>query len=64
MDSAQHCLDQCEECRRLVESAASDAEAHVLTVISRSWRGLAGQIDRYNAPVRNRGVGQEQGRLS
>jgi hypothetical protein len=64
MDSAQHCLDQSAECRRMVKSARSEAEARALKVISRSWLGLAGQIDRYNALVRNRGVGQEQGRLS
>jgi hypothetical protein len=63
MDSAQHCLDQSAECRRMVKSARSEAEARALKVISRSWLGLAGQIDRYNALVRNRGVGQEQGRL-
>jgi hypothetical protein len=64
MDSAQHCLDQSVECRRLMKSAQSEAEARVLKVISRSWLGLAGQIDRYNALVRNRRVGQEQGRRS
>jgi hypothetical protein len=53
MDSAQHCLDQSAECRRLVKSAPSnEAEARALKVISRSWLGLAGQIDRYDALVR------------
>jgi hypothetical protein len=56
MDSAQHCLDQSAECRRLVKSAQSEAEARALKVISRSWVGLAGQIDRYNELVRNRRV--------
>lgn len=56
MDSAQHCLDQSVECRRLMKSAQSEAEARALKVISRSWLGLAGQIDRYNAVVRNRRV--------
>jgi hypothetical protein len=64
MDSAQHCFDQSAECRRMVKSARSEAEARALKIISRSWLGLAGQIDRYNALLRNRGVGQEQGRLS
>ena len=54
MDSAQHCLDQSAECRRLIQLARSEAEAHALKVISRTWLGLAGQIDRYNALVRNR----------
>jgi hypothetical protein len=52
MDSAQHCLDQSAECRRLVQLAQSEAEAQALENIARSWSGLAGQIDRYNALVR------------
>jgi hypothetical protein len=56
MDSAQHCLDQSAECRRLLKLAQSEAEARALKVISRTWLGLAGQIDRYNALVRNRRV--------
>ena len=52
MDSAQHCLDQSAECRRLMKSAQSEAEAHALKNLSRSWVGLAGQIDRDNALVR------------
>jgi hypothetical protein len=59
MDSAQHCLDQSAECRRLLILARSEAEAHALKIISRSWSGLAGQIDRYNELVRNRGVVKE-----
>ncbi len=52
MDSAQHCLDQSTECRRLVKLAQSEAEAHALKILARGWAGLAGQIDRYNALVR------------
>jgi hypothetical protein len=52
MDSAQHCLDQSTECRRLVKLAQSEAEAQILKNLSRSWSGLAGLIDRYNALVR------------
>jgi hypothetical protein len=52
MDSAQHCLDQSAECRRLLKLAQSEAEARALKIISRSWSGLAGQIDRYNAIIR------------
>ena len=61
MDSAQHCLDQSAECRRLLKLARSEAEARALKIISRSWSGLAGQIDRYNALVREhrRVVGQK-----
>jgi hypothetical protein len=56
MDSAQHCLDQSAECRRLMKSAQSEVEAKVLKNLSQSWSRLAGQIDRYNELVRNRRV--------
>jgi hypothetical protein len=52
MDSAQHCLNQSAECRRLMKSAQSEAEAQALKNLSRAWSGLAGQIDRYNALMR------------
>jgi hypothetical protein len=52
MDSAQHCLDQSAECRRLIKLARSEADAYALKLLARSWSGLAGQIDRYNALVR------------
>jgi hypothetical protein len=55
MDSAQHCQDQSAECRRLVKLAQSEDEAQALKNLSRTWTGLAGQIDRYNALVRDRG---------
>lgn len=54
MDSAQHCLDQLAECRRLMNSAQSEAEAHALKQMCRTWTALAGQIDRYNALLRDR----------
>jgi hypothetical protein len=62
MDSPQRCLDQSAECRRLMKLAQSEAEAQALKNLSRSWVGLAGQIDRYNALVREQGrrvVGQK-----
>jgi hypothetical protein len=55
MDSAQHCQDQSAECRRLMKLAQSEDEAHALKNLSRTWTGLAGQIDRYNALVRDQG---------
>jgi hypothetical protein len=55
MDSAQHCRDQSAECRRLMKLAQSEAEAEVLRNLSISWARLAGQIDRYNAIVREQG---------
>ena len=58
MDSAQHCGDQAAECLRLMKLAQNKAEAEVLKNLSSSWSRLAGQIDRYNALVR------EQGRIA
>jgi hypothetical protein len=52
MDSARHCLDQSAECHRLIQLARSEADAYALKLLARSWSGLAGQIDRYNALVR------------
>ena len=52
MDSAQHCLKQSAECRRLMKLAQSEAEAQALKNLSRTWSGLAGPIDRYNALMR------------
>jgi hypothetical protein len=52
MDSAQHCIHQSAECRRLKELAQSEAEVQALKNLSRAWSGLAGQIDRYNALMR------------
>ena len=52
MDSAEHCLDQSTDCRRLVKLAPSEAEALALKNLARAWAGLAGQIDRYNELVR------------
>jgi len=34
--------------------APTEAEAQALRNLSRSWAGLAGQIDRYNTLVRER----------
>jgi hypothetical protein len=55
MDSAQHCRDQSTECLRLMKLAQSEAEAEVLRNLSSSWARLAGQIDRYNALMREQG---------
>jgi hypothetical protein len=53
MDSAKHCQDQSAECLRLKGLAQSEAETEVLRNLSHSWSRLAGQIDRYNALVRD-----------
>jgi len=53
MDSANHCQDQSAECLRLMKLAQSAAEAEMLRNMSHSWSRLAGQIDRYNALMRD-----------
>jgi hypothetical protein len=55
MDSAQHCKDQVAECLRLVKLAQNKDQAEVLRNLSSSWSRLAGQIDRYDALVREQG---------
>jgi hypothetical protein len=52
MDSPQHCRDQSAECVRLMGLAHSEAQAQVLRNLASSWSRLAGQIDRYNALIR------------
>jgi hypothetical protein len=52
MDSAQHCQNQAAECLRLIKKAKGEAEAQILRNIAQSWSRLAGQIDRYNAALR------------
>ena len=54
MDSTQHCRDQAAECLRLMKSVQNEAEAAVLRNLCQSWSRLAGQIDRYNALVRDK----------
>ena len=48
----QYCREQSAECRRLLKITQSEAEAMALRNISQSLTRLAGQIDRYNALVR------------
>ena len=55
MDSPQHCRDQSAECIRSIQSAKNEAEVQALKNLSRTWVGLAGQIDRYNVLVREQG---------
>ncbi|WFU44310.1 hypothetical protein QA640_18800 [Bradyrhizobium sp. CB82] len=52
MDSAQHCQDQAAECLRMTKESRSEDQAMILKNIAQSWSRLAGQIDRYNAVVR------------
>ena len=41
MDSAQHCLDQSADCRRLMKLAQTKIEAEALRNLSSSWSRLA-----------------------
>lgn len=54
MNSAQHCLEQLAECRRLIKSAHTELEAQALKQMCKTWTALAGQIDRYSALLRDR----------
>jgi hypothetical protein len=49
MDSAIRSRAQAEECDRLMHLAESGAEATILTSLTRSWRMIANQTDRYFA---------------
>jgi hypothetical protein len=53
MDTPEHCQEQSAECLRLMGMAQSAAEAEFLKYIAQSWSRLAGQIDRYNALMRD-----------
>ena len=57
MDSTQRCRDQAAECRRIMKSAPTKDQAHLLANMSSTWSRLAGQIDRYNQ------VAREQSRI-
>ena len=47
MDHADRCRAQAEECHRLMLLAQSGAEATILTSLTRSWKMIANQTDRY-----------------
>jgi hypothetical protein len=52
MDHADRCRTQADECHRLMLLAQSGAEATILTSLTRSWRMIANQTDRYAAILR------------
>ena len=52
MDRADRCRTQAQECHRLMLLARSGAEATILTSLTRSWRMIANQTDRYTAIMR------------
>jgi hypothetical protein len=49
MDRADRCRTQAEECHRLMLLSKSGAEATILTSLTRSWKMIANQTDRYIA---------------
>ena len=52
MDAADRCRIQADECHRLMLLAQSGAEATILTSLTRSWKMIANQTDRYIAIMR------------
>lgn len=60
MDSASRCRVQAAECDRLMRLAESGAEATILTSLTRSWKMIANQTDRYVAIMRKQAA-QKQG---
>lgn len=49
MDHADRCRTQADECHRRMLLAQSGAEATILTSLTRSWKMIANQTDRYVA---------------
>jgi hypothetical protein len=52
MDHADRCRTQADECNRLMLLSQSGAEATILTSLTRSWKMIANQTDRYVAIMR------------
>lgn len=52
MAPAERCRTQADECHRLMLLAQSGAEATILTSLTRSWKMIANQTDRYVAIMR------------
>lgn len=49
MDHADRCRMQADECHRLMLLSQSGAEATILTSLTRSWKMIANQTERYHA---------------
>lgn len=60
MDSASRSRVQAAECDRLMHLAESGAEATILTSLTRSWKMIANQTDRYVA-IKRKQAAQKQG---
>ena len=56
INEARRCRTQAEECHRLTLLAQSGAEATILTSLTRSWKMIANQTDRYLAIMRKDGA--------
>jgi hypothetical protein len=52
LKEAARCRIQAEQCDRLLLLAESGAEATILTSLTRSWKMIANQTDRYVAIMR------------
>ena len=63
MDHADRCRIQAEECHRLMLLSQSGAEATILTSLTRSWKMIANQTDRYVAIMKKDAVQKRQGLL-
>ena len=59
MAAADHCRTQADECHRLMLLAQSGAEATILTSLTRSWKMIANQTDRYDA-IRRKDAAQRK----
>lgn len=62
MDHADRCRTQADECHRLMLLSQSGAEATILTSLTRSWRMIANQTDRYVAIKKKEAALKGQGR--
>jgi hypothetical protein len=63
INQASRCRTQAEECHRLMLLAQSGAEATILTSLTRSWKMIANQTDRYVAIMKKDAAQKRQGRL-
>lgn len=61
MDHADRCRIQAEECHRLMLLSQSGAEATILTSLTRSWKMIANQTDRYVAIKKKEAARNGQG---
>jgi hypothetical protein len=57
---ARLCKHLASECLRLSSQAVREAEARVLRDLSHSWTRIAGQLDRYDALVRDGAIKERQ----